>query len=90
MRFLNVEVDERPGYYYVSMIGYDERVALLAGPYTTHIQAIDTVHVAREIARNTNAEQTAFSSFGTCRSETDLGKGVLHRLGLMSDPTPKA
>jgi len=80
---VNQEPDTRPGFYYVDMIGHNRDVALLAGPYPTHAEALAMLDTARRIAAQTNRNQTVFASFGTLRSEKDLGLGILHRYNLL-------
>lgn len=79
------ERDDRPGFYYVSMVD-GSQFALLAGPYTSHGVALDMVRAAEGIARLANPMQCAFAGFGTCRLENSAGLGTLHKLGLMSEP----
>jgi len=81
----STEIDDRPGFYYVSIID-GNRFALLAGPYTSHGEALDMVRTAKDIAYLANPTQCAFAGFGTCRLESSAGLGTLHKLGIMSEP----
>ena len=76
----NAEVDDRPGFYYVSMID-GARYALLAGPYPSHREALDMVDSAKEAACRVNSAQCAFAGFGTCRTESNAGVGILNKHG---------
>ncbi len=75
-------VDERPGFYYVSIID-GKRWGLLAGPYTSHQDAIAAVKPAKDAAYRVNPADAAFASFGTCRLEDNVGPGVLTKVGLL-------
>lgn len=74
------EVDDRPGFYYVSIIDGD-RFGLLAGPYPSHREALDMVQPARQASYRVNSAQSSFSGFGTCRLEKSAGAGILNRYG---------
>ena len=76
------EVDDQPGFYYVSLID-GPRFALLAGPYSTHREALDMVTPAKEAANKVNRQQAAFAGFGTCRLEHDAGAGILQKCGAL-------
>lgn len=81
--FNPVDEDPREGAYYVSVVD-GGRYALLAGPFSTHREALDLVPVVREAAYQVDP-RSAFYAFGTCRLERrlDLPAGVLNgRLGL--------
>lgn len=71
-----IEVDQRPGFYYVS-VRDGELAGLLAGPYSKHADAIKAVDEARRVALTLN-DRAAFYWYGTCRSETDRGPGKLN------------
>ena len=72
--------DTRPGYYYVSVID-GIRNGRLSGPYTTHQEALDDVPAVQVVAQNVDA-RADFYAFGTMRSETNLGPGILNKTGL--------
>lgn len=68
--------DTRPGFYYVSVIDGPKR-ALAFGPFVNdHGRALADVDRVRALAEERDP-RAAFYAFGTCRSETDLGPGVL-------------
>lgn len=67
--------DRRPGFYYVSCVDGTRR-ALLRGPWTSHAAAIAAVPAVRAEAERADA-WACWYAFGTARSETDLGPGVL-------------
>lgn len=46
-----------------------QRVAWLAGPFTTHQAALDAVREVREICEGITAGESDFWSFGTARRE---------------------
>lgn len=68
--------DLRPGFYYVTTRRDDGETRRVRGPYATHRAALDAVSdVAIEAAeRDFRAH---FYAWGTARSETDLGPGIL-------------
>lgn len=76
---LDLVLDDRPGFYYVSVID-GGRAARLRGPFGTHGEAADAVGAAKEelIARDPRAH---FFAYGTCRAEEDLGSGYLDMKG---------
>lgn len=66
-----------PGFYYVTVIDPStNRRALLRGPWPTHIGALASVARVRAEAEAVDP-WAAFYAFGTARSETDAGPGVL-------------
>lgn len=80
--FNPTDCDDRSGFYYVSIVD-GQQFGLLAGPYTTHREAIDMVSKAQNVARRANPVQTAFASFGTCRLDLDSGPGILNKHGMI-------
>lgn len=79
---MSQEPDNKPGWYYVSMID-GARVARLAGPYVNdHAGALAAVETARAIAEQLDP-RACWYAFGTCSADADLGPGVLNRLGKM-------
>lgn len=72
--------DNKPGFYYVSVCrgGADWRP--LRGPFVNdHAAALAAVDAARYRAYDLDP-RGAFYSFGTVRSDVDLGPGILDRL----------
>lgn len=68
--------DTRPGFYYVSVMDGPRR-GLLRGPWIDdHAGALAAVDVVRAEAERVDP-RAAFYAFGTARSETDRGPGVL-------------
>lgn len=76
------EVDPRTGFYYVSVVD-GPRHSLLSGPYTDHSAALAHVEPVRTIANRVDLK-SHFYGFGTCRSETDQGQGILNKHGLFN------
>ena len=65
--------------YYVSVID-GPRYGLLAGPYSTHKEALAMVDVVREVAQKVNT-QAVFYAFGTCKTPVGYVKsGILNDL----------
>lgn len=83
MKFLDVEVDERPGAYYVSVIDGAE-YSLLSGPYPTHGEALEAVDGAKKFAHEMDPKAW-FYAYGTCRLEESAGPGLLERWGLIRE-----
>lgn len=73
--------DTRPGPYYVTAIDAG-RVFLMAGPYSTHPEALADVDRARDIA-NTHDGRAWFMAWGTSRIEGSEKTGSLNRHGLI-------
>jgi hypothetical protein len=70
--------DDRPGWYYVTIVAGD-RHGLLAGPFrNNHPRAVAMVEWVRRLAREVSPRQAAFAGFGTAWSEVDQGPGILH------------
>lgn len=66
-QFVDIELDDRPGHYYVSVAnGY--RYQLLSGPYDTHAEALAKVDAAKDIAIS-NDPRAHWYAFGTCRMD---------------------
>lgn len=72
-----VDVDPRPGNYYISVVDYD-RVGLLLGPFDNHPDALSNVDRCREYARTVN-DNAFWYSYGTVRLED------YHKPGLFND-----
>lgn len=67
-----------PGNYYVSAVD-GPKFALLAGPYTSHAQALDMVPTVTEIAMQLDPK-AAFYGFGTCRTHDAYNReGILNK-----------
>lgn len=74
-----VEVDPRPGSYYVSCISGNKR-ALLYGPLATHAEALAAVERVRAVALEVD-RYAVWYAFGTARAELDYSRpGVLNHL----------
>lgn len=63
------EVDTRPGCYYVSVMNDSNATAFLAGPYTTHSEALSKVAAAKAIAHDRDPRGYWYA-YGTCRTES--------------------
>lgn len=73
------EVDNRPGFYYVSAIE-GARAGVVRGPFINdHAGALAAVEEAREETERHDA-RASWYAFGTCRSQIDLGPGWLDSL----------
>lgn len=69
--------DPRPGYYYVSVMRDDGDWRPLRGPYKDdHAAALAAVDAVRDEAQRLDP-RGCFYSYGTIRSESDLGPGIL-------------
>jgi len=81
MQFLEIDVDTRPGNYYVSVInGKDYR--FLAGPYASHREALEMVPIVRRKAEQVDP-RSVWYEFGTARIPEDAAKppkGMLNDL----------
>lgn len=64
-----VEVDERPGAYYVSVVD-GKRSALLLGPFDAHVLALAMVEPVRAHAASIDP-RAHFYAFGTARLPND-------------------
>lgn len=73
---MSTEIDQRPGFYYVDCTDAG-KVALLAGPYAKHADALNVVEAVRREAEKVDFK-SCFYAFGTCRSVFDLGLGKLN------------
>ena len=73
--FNETELDTRPGYYYASIIDGNS-YALALGPYPTHQDALHAVPIARALCNHDH--RAHFWAFGTCRLESDAGRGALN------------
>lgn len=79
----NQQPDTKPGYYYVSVIRDNGDTRLLAGPYpNNHAAALADVERAKHIAQDID-QKAVWYAFGTCRSDDDLGPGILNKHGFM-------
>lgn len=73
----DVEVaDHRPGFYYVSIVREDGAWGLMRGPFPKHREALQAVDDARVFGERIDP-RACWYAWGTCRSETDRGPGVL-------------
>ena len=81
-RLAEGETDERPGYYYVSVID-GRRWLLLYGPFDTHAAALAAVEMVRRLAVDVDP-RAWFYAFGTARLDPDgpgpVPPGVLNSL----------
>jgi len=73
--FDNTEIDTKPGFYYVSIID-GTQYALALGPYPTHQDALNNVATAKALCAND--PRSHWWGFGTCRTDTNAGRGALH------------
>lgn len=71
------EPDPRPGFYYVSA-NDGARSVLVRGPFLTHVEALDAVRSTRDRAGDLDP-RAHFYAWGTARTETDAGPGVMDR-----------
>lgn len=67
--------DLRPGFYYVSIEHNGER-RLVRGPWSSHAAALAAVAEVRAHCERIDP-RGAWYAYGTARSETDLGPGLL-------------
>lgn len=74
--------DPAPGFYYVSVINGDRHV-LLSGPFKWHQSALDEVSTCRRVAKQVDP-RAVFYAFGTCRTSTNAGPGILNKRGLVA------
>lgn len=70
-------IDPRPGFYYVSALD-GARKAFARGPFPTHREALDAVE-ATKAAVEARDPRAVWYAWGTARSETDAGPGILDR-----------
>ena len=70
------EPDPRPGFYYVSCMRDDGAKRLVRGPWTSHVDALANVRKVQTEAENVDA-RAVWYAWGTARSETDAGLGIL-------------
>lgn len=69
--------DPRPGFYYVTVMRSAEQYKRLRGPFVNdHAGALGAVTDAMNEARRLDP-RAEWYSYGTCRSETDRGPGLL-------------
>jgi hypothetical protein len=70
--------------YYVSVVRPEKPndPRLLAGPYTTHAEALAALPDAKSIALDLDY-RSAFYAFGTLRIEGYVKPGILNQLGKM-------
>lgn len=73
--------DPRSGFYYVTVRRRQADARLLRGPFSEHTVALAAVRDSMTIARRLDPKSEWYS-FGTSRSETNLGPGILDRLKL--------
>ena len=60
-------IDRQPGKYYVTAVDH-RRVALLAGPFTSHEAALARVAVSKRIAEQVN-DRAIWWAYGTSRDK---------------------
>lgn len=76
----DIEVDQRPGDYFVSAVDGDQ-FALASGPYPSHRAALDDLEAVKRQAINLDPGGW-FYAWGTCRLEIGSGKlGALQKRG---------
>jgi len=73
-----VDVDTRPGNYYVSVVDAG-RVGLLLGPFDNHPDALANVDRCRDYAQEIN-RQSFFYGFGTVRFDDYSKPGLFNNL----------
>jgi len=73
-----VDVDTRPGNYYVSVVDHD-RVGLLLGPFDNHPDALANVNRCQEYAREVN-DNAFWYSYGTVRFDDYSKPGLFNNL----------
>lgn len=76
-----IEIDTRPGFYYVSCRRDTDKgpeYRLLRGPFPTHQEAHDALPDAIHEAHMRDP-RSVFYAFGTARSAIDQGPGILDR-----------
>lgn len=73
---INDVCDLRPGFYYVSAI-YRGKAVRVSGPYPSHREAIEAEPDKSHEARRKFECCPFDTKWGTCRSEIDLGPGIL-------------
>lgn len=79
MRHFPYAVDKRPGNYYVSAVDGNKTVMLL-GPFTTHLEALESVDDAKNEAYRVDIKAHWYA-YGTCRTQDEYSKsGVLNYL----------
>lgn len=77
----DIEVDQRPGDYFVSAVDGDQ-FALASGPYPNHAAALADLEAVKRQAIDLNPGGW-FYQWGTCRLETGSGKlGALQKRGM--------
>lgn len=69
--------DPRPGFYYVSAVDGPRR-SLVRGPFSTHAEALERVEDTRRLVEERDP-RAHWYAWGTARSETNAGPGVLDR-----------
>lgn len=70
------------GFYYITAVD-GALFYWMAGPYSTHAEALADVLRARELA-DENDPRAWFMAWGTARSDRDRGSGSLNRAGLLA------
>ena len=73
-----IDIDTRPGNYYVSVVDHD-RVGLLLGPFDDHSIALNNVDRCKEYARKVN-DRAFWYSYGTVRFENYSRPGLFNDL----------
>lgn len=71
--------DTRPGFYYVTVRRDDGQTRLLRGPFRDHKAALEAVFESRRAAEKLDP-CAHWYAFGTGRTETDEGPGILDRV----------
>ncbi len=72
--------DTKPGFYYVSVVRGANDWRPLRGPFVNdHAAALEAVMAAKYRALDLDPRGQWYS-FGTVRSDTDLGPGILDKL----------
>lgn len=69
------QADTRPGFYYVSAID-GERRALVRGPFSSHLGALEAVEATKAAACKLDGRAWSYA-WGTARCDTDAGPGAL-------------
>jgi len=77
---MSEQPDNKPGFYYVSVARDSGDWRPLRGPFVNdHKAALDAVFAARYRAYDLDP-RAQWYSFGTVRSDVDLGPGILDKL----------
>lgn len=79
-----VDIDARPGNYYVSVVDHD-RVGLLLGPFAKHAESLANVSRCQKHAREVN-DNALWYAYGTMRFEDYSKPGLFNDMIGLSVP----